>query len=161
MNRIAFVVPLALVAVLVATAPASPPAVVVQPQYVVPQYTPAYGVQYPDPAELAAAVKELTAEVRQLREALGLRAGEPVPLKAPAPRTAPADGVSLLRANCAGCHTGTAAKGGGHAFEFDSLQPPTLKAFAKEVLEGRMPKGKALDEKTRTALVLACFDPKK
>lgn len=160
MTRALLVAPLALVAVLVATAPASPPAVYVQPQYVVPQYAPAYGVQYPDPAELAAAVKELTAEVRQLREALGLRGGEPVPLKAPSPRTAPADGVSLLRANCAGCHSGSAAKGGGHAFDFDSLPAESRKAFAKEVLEGRMPRGKTLDAQARAALVLACVDPK-
>lgn len=151
------VLPLTLTAVLVAVpAPASPPVVYTQPQYVVPQYAPAYGVQYPDPAELAAAVKELSAEVRQLREALGLRGGEPVPLKAPLPKE-----VGLLRANCAGCHSGTAAKGAGHVFDFDNLTPATLKLFAREVLEGRMPKGKVLDDKTRTALVLACFDPKK
>lgn len=139
----------------------SPPAIVVQPQYVAPQqYAPAYGVTYPDPAELAVAVKQLADEVRQLRESLGVRGGEPLTLKAPAPRTVPTDGVSLLRANCAGCHSGAAAKGGGHSFDFDTLSPTTLKAFAAEVLSGRMPRGKQLDDKARAALVLACVDPK-
>jgi hypothetical protein len=134
----------------------SPPTVYVQPQYVAPQYAPAYGVQYPDPAALAASIDRLTDRLGRIEELLAGRAGEPVPLKAPLPKE-----VGLLRANCAGCHSGTAAKGAGHVFDFDALPPATLKMFAKEVLEGRMPKGKTLDEKARTALVLACFDPKK
>lgn len=154
--------PLAILAILLlclATGSASPPAVVVQPQYVAPQYVPAYGVQYPDPAELAAAVKELTAELRLLREELArLKSPGPVGLTAPAPR--PADGLAVAVRSCSACHSPAAAteKGGGLVL-FDTagalapVSPRDRQRAVNRVRAGSMPPPPAvLTEIDRRAL---------
>lgn len=142
-----------------ATGSASPPAVVVQPQYVAPQYVPAYGVQYPDPGELAAAVKELTAEVRLLREELArLKSPGPVGLTAPAPR--PADGLAVAVRSCSSCHSpAAAAERGGGLVLFDTagalapVPPRDRQRAVNRVRAGSMPPPPAvLAEVDRKAL---------
>lgn len=150
-----------------ATGSASPPVVVVQPQYVPPQYVPAYGVQYPDPAELAAAVKELAAEVRLLREELArLKSPGPVGLTAPAPR--PADGLALAARSCSACHSPAAAtEWGGGLVLFDTagglapVSPRDRQRAAARVRAGSMPPPPAvLADPDRKALA-DLFTPKK
>jgi mono/diheme cytochrome c family protein len=144
------------VAMCLATAPASPPAVVL-PVQPAPYAVPAYGATYPDPGDLAAALKELSNEVRLLREALGLRPTEPLGLKAPPPKEVVLTGPALLKANCAACHTGANAKGG--AIDFDRPSDAVRLVWADEIVSGRMPKGKALDARKKVALILATQKP--
>ncbi len=99
-------------AICLASTSASPPAVVVPVQPV-----PAYGPVYPDPGDLAQAVRELAAEVKLLREEMArLKASGPVAI------TAPKDPIGLAVKSCASCHSPTSAEehGGGLAF-FDRV----------------------------------------
>lgn len=118
---------------------------------IVVQSVPAYGVVYPDPTELAAELKALREEIKALRASLvqGQVQPQPAVLKQESP----------LKANCAACHAGEAKKGGGHSFDFDALSDEARKSFAKEIIEGRMPKGKSLTDQLKSSLITSLFDP--
>lgn len=119
-----------------------------------PYAVPAYGIQYPDPTELAAELKLLREEIKQLRASLvagnAAVTSQPQVLKT----------ESIVKQNCAACHTGDAKAGAGHVFDFDALSSETKKAFTKEVIEGRMPKKRVLSAKEKIDLISSLFDPK-
>lgn len=131
-------------------------AVVVEPGLVaafVPLYSVGYAPQGTSP--------EVEAELKSLREQVEkLKAEQPqvLPQKATPPKH-----VSILKTNCARCHSGAAAKGGLTMFESGKLLALTAEQRLKVVKRitlpdadpKRMPKGgKSLSEEDSSEIVL-------
>lgn len=117
---------------------------------VVPVYTAVHGPQSQSSDELLAAVKELTAEVRALREELAaIRAAQTEATGPAGPKPEP---LAVAKASCLKCHGPAAAddKGGGFRLfaddegkAFAPLSPRDRQRIASRVANGTMPPPKA------------------
>jgi hypothetical protein len=130
-----------------------------------------YGAYLPPPKDtstedLAASIKALSAELRSLKEQLGKPVMPPAPGDVPKPvdpfnpaKVVPQEDrlTSVLRANCASCHSDQATKGGGLAlFKGGALvpfTPETLRDTIDTVSTGRMPRGTKLADGQKLELI--------
>jgi cytochrome c551/c552 len=136
------------------TAVANPPPYI-PPAAVVPVYGAVAGMNQSND-ELLAAIKELTAEVRRLREVV--EAGNAAPPPIP-PAT---DALAVARAACLSCHSPNSAADKGFSFQLfaddagAALAPLNNRdrlRVVNRISDGSMPKGGKLSDADRKALV--------
>lgn len=130
----------------VKTANANPPAVVSPAAAaVVPVYTAVYSPDQVGGTDLAAAVRELAAEVKALREEVSRLKAAPAaaPVKAVAEKPDP---LAVAKAACAKCHTPAAAEESGGGFvlfaadgKFAQLDVAAMARGLRRVSNGSMP----------------------